>query len=174
MDLANLYGALDHYLPHGNTAEFTPEFPKANLRTLAVFDLPVRQVPTCLLWASIGGIKCLSSHITIFSCPSTLSPRHWALALCHTDPPYSYFTLLRESGPNSANMTLLGRLLVAISALSVVIPVGALYVDGSVIAPCDSPIYCSGEVLRQVQLAAPFSDSKTFVDMYVVPLWQPQ
>lgn len=41
----------------------------------------------------------------------------------------------------------------------------ALYTDGDVVAPCDSPIYCHGDILKEVQLAAPFSDSKTFVDM---------
>ncbi|KAF4468172.1 Trehalase [Fusarium albosuccineum] len=43
--------------------------------------------------------------------------------------------------------------------------VSALYVNGSIIAPCDSPIYCHGDILEQVELARPFSDSKTFVDM---------
>ncbi|KAI1020081.1 hypothetical protein LB503_006342 [Fusarium chuoi] len=43
--------------------------------------------------------------------------------------------------------------------------VSALYVNGTVVAPCDSPIYCHGEILEQVELAQPFSDSKTFVDM---------
>ncbi|KAM5345313.1 hypothetical protein ACJ41O_011175 [Fusarium nematophilum] len=43
--------------------------------------------------------------------------------------------------------------------------VSALYVNGSVVAPCDSPIYCHGQILEQVELARPFSDSKTFVDM---------
>ncbi|VUC26789.1 unnamed protein product [Clonostachys rosea] len=41
----------------------------------------------------------------------------------------------------------------------------ALYTNGSVVAPCDSPIYCHGELLKQIELAQPFSDSKTFVDM---------
>jgi alpha,alpha-trehalase len=41
----------------------------------------------------------------------------------------------------------------------------ALFDNGTVIAPCDSPIYCQGEILKQIQLAHPFSDSKTFVDM---------
>ncbi|KKY16058.1 putative glycoside hydrolase family 37 protein [Diplodia seriata] len=41
----------------------------------------------------------------------------------------------------------------------------SLYVNGNVTAPCDSPIYCHGELLKAVQLAAPFSDSKTFVDL---------
>lgn len=41
----------------------------------------------------------------------------------------------------------------------------ALYINGSVIAPCDSPIYCHGDVLAGVELAQPFTDSKTFVDM---------
>jgi len=41
----------------------------------------------------------------------------------------------------------------------------ALYINGSVTAPCDSPIYCHGELLKAIELARPFSDSKTFVDM---------
>ncbi|KAK2059852.1 trehalase [Colletotrichum caudatum] len=41
----------------------------------------------------------------------------------------------------------------------------ALYENGSVVAPCDSPIYCHGEILKEIELARPFSDSKTFVDM---------
>lgn len=41
----------------------------------------------------------------------------------------------------------------------------ALYINGSVVAPCDSPIYCHGEILRQIELARPFQDSKTFVDL---------
>jgi len=43
--------------------------------------------------------------------------------------------------------------------------VTALYINGSVIAPCDSPIYCYGDLLREIELAKPFSDSKTFVDL---------
>lgn len=42
---------------------------------------------------------------------------------------------------------------------------GALYRNGSVVAPCDDPIYCHGDILREVELARPFADSKTFVDM---------
>lgn len=45
--------------------------------------------------------------------------------------------------------------------------VSALYESGDVIAPCDSPIYCQGDVLREIELARPFADSKTFVDLYV-------
>jgi hypothetical protein len=41
----------------------------------------------------------------------------------------------------------------------------ALYTNGSVVAPCDSQIYCYGELLREVELARPFADSKTFVDL---------
>jgi alpha,alpha-trehalase len=41
----------------------------------------------------------------------------------------------------------------------------ALYINGSVVAPCDSPIYCYGDILKEVELARPFEDSKTFVDM---------
>lgn len=46
----------------------------------------------------------------------------------------------------------------------------ALYQNGSVIAPCDSPIYCQGEILKEIELARPFEDSKTFVDLYVSSL----
>lgn len=46
----------------------------------------------------------------------------------------------------------------------------ALFNNGSVIAPCDSPIYCLGDILKEIQLAHPFSDSKTFVDMSVRPV----
>ncbi len=41
----------------------------------------------------------------------------------------------------------------------------ALYVNGSVTAPCASPLYCQGEILKAIELARPFADSKTFVDM---------
>ncbi|KAI1467392.1 glycoside hydrolase family 37 protein [Daldinia caldariorum] len=40
-----------------------------------------------------------------------------------------------------------------------------LYQNGSSFSPCDSPLYCQGEVLKQIELARPFSDSKTFVDL---------
>ena len=41
----------------------------------------------------------------------------------------------------------------------------ALFINGSVTAPCDSPLYCQGDILKAIELAQPFSDSKTFVDM---------
>ena len=37
--------------------------------------------------------------------------------------------------------------------------------NGLVIAPCSSPLYCVGEILQQIELAQPFADSKTFVDL---------
>lgn len=43
--------------------------------------------------------------------------------------------------------------------------VQALYENGTVVAPCDSPLYCHGDVLKAIELARPFSDSKTYVDM---------
>lgn len=43
--------------------------------------------------------------------------------------------------------------------------VHGLYENGSTIAPCDSPLYCRGDVLKQIELAQPFPDSKTFVDL---------
>ncbi|UKZ81385.1 hypothetical protein TrVFT333_009157 [Trichoderma virens FT-333] len=65
-------------------------------------------------------------------------------------------------------MPLLQSLVTALLAIPLAIQVhvvNALYTNGSVIAPCDSPIYCHGDILREVELAHPFSDSKTFVDM---------
>jgi alpha,alpha-trehalase len=46
----------------------------------------------------------------------------------------------------------------------------ALYQNGSVIAPCDSPLYCQGKILREIELARPFEDSKLYVDLYVQSL----
>ncbi|KAI0109995.1 glycoside hydrolase family 37 protein [Daldinia grandis] len=40
-----------------------------------------------------------------------------------------------------------------------------LYQNGSSFSPCDSPLYCQGDILKQIELARPFSDSKTFVDL---------
>ena len=37
--------------------------------------------------------------------------------------------------------------------------------DSIMTLTCDSPIYCSGDLLHTVQLAEIYSDSKTFVDM---------
>ncbi|OTB03120.1 glycoside hydrolase family 37 protein [Hypoxylon sp. CI-4A] len=43
--------------------------------------------------------------------------------------------------------------------------VNGLYQIGSAFSPCDSPLYCQGDILEQIELAQPFSDSKTFVDL---------
>ncbi len=52
------------------------------------------------------------------------------------------------------------------ASMAMFLPIAhALYTNGSVTAPCDSPLYCQGEILKAIQLAHPFSDSKTFVDM---------
>jgi len=52
------------------------------------------------------------------------------------------------------------------AVLAASVPVAsALYVNGSVTAPCDSPLYCQGDILKAIELAQPFTDSKTFVDM---------
>lgn len=57
------------------------------------------------------------------------------------------------------------RLLVGVVACLGFNSVGALFQNGSLIAPCDSPLYCQGDILRQIELARPYSDSKTFVDL---------
>jgi len=55
----------------------------------------------------------------------------------------------------------------AATAALVVLPsvVRGLYINGSVVAPCDSVLYCQGEILKAIELASPFQDSKTYVDM---------
>ena len=53
-----------------------------------------------------------------------------------------------------------------IAAIGALLPLArALYVNGSVTAPCDSPLYCYGDILREIQLAGAFEDSKTYVDL---------
>merc|ERR1711939_602438 len=37
----------------------------------------------------------------------------------------------------------------------------ALYTNGSVIAPCSSPLYCQGEILRQIELAQPYEEYRS-------------
>jgi alpha,alpha-trehalase len=61
----------------------------------------------------------------------------------------------------------LARVSFAVVSLTILPLVSSLYHNGSVIAPCDSPIYCHGDLLREIELARPFADSKTFVDLYV-------
>jgi alpha,alpha-trehalase len=50
-------------------------------------------------------------------------------------------------------------------ALAVLPLVSALYQNGSVIAPCDSPLYCQGEILRDIEPARPSEDSKLYADL---------
>ncbi|RDA91077.1 putative trehalase [Ophiocordyceps camponoti-saundersi (nom. inval.)] len=52
-----------------------------------------------------------------------------------------------------------------IAGLASTASVSATYYNGSIVAPCDSLIYCYGEMLKAIELARPFVDSKTFVDM---------
>jgi alpha,alpha-trehalase len=59
----------------------------------------------------------------------------------------------------------MARRLAAAAIAGLASSASALYFNGSVIAPCDSPLYCQGEILKAIELARPFSDSKTFVDM---------
>lgn len=40
-----------------------------------------------------------------------------------------------------------------------------IFYNGSDIAPCSSPLYCYGPILGDIQMAKPFADSKTYVDM---------
>ncbi|KAI0845278.1 glycoside hydrolase family 37 protein [Daldinia vernicosa] len=58
----------------------------------------------------------------------------------------------------------LRRVTAALAFISSPIVYG-LYQNGSSFSPCDSPLYCQGDVLKQIELARPFSDSKTFVDL---------
>ncbi|ORY76099.1 glycoside hydrolase family 37 protein [Protomyces lactucae-debilis] len=62
-------------------------------------------------------------------------------------------------------------LLRSFAAISVATVAGTYFgtsnsTNGStIIAPCNSPIFCQGELLKAVELARPFADSKTFVDL---------
>ena len=59
-------------------------------------------------------------------------------------------------------------MLFALSLLAVALFVpraAALYINGTTVAPCNSPLYCYGNILHEIQLAHPFTDSKTFVDL---------
>ena len=62
-------------------------------------------------------------------------------------------------------MALARRLAVVLAAAAAASTAAALFVNGSVSAPCDSPIYCHGDILQEIELARPFADSKHFVDM---------
>lgn len=57
------------------------------------------------------------------------------------------------------------RLAAVLAAAAAASTAAALFVNGSVVAPCDSPIYCHGDILQEIELARPFADSKHFVDM---------
>lgn len=56
-------------------------------------------------------------------------------------------------------------MMLSVSLLSLLPLASALYQNGSVIAPCDSPLYCQGDILREIELARPFADSKLYVDL---------
>lgn len=43
--------------------------------------------------------------------------------------------------------------------------VQVVYAHDSIPVSCNSPIYCEGPLLKTVQLARLYDDSKTFVDM---------
>lgn len=63
-------------------------------------------------------------------------------------------------------MAFLRRIATTVAVVAAVAPLtDALFNNGSVITPCDSIIYCQGDILKEIELAKPFSDSKTFVDM---------
>ncbi|KAI8957304.1 glycoside hydrolase family 37 protein [Daldinia sp. FL1419] len=57
------------------------------------------------------------------------------------------------------------RRITAVLTLASSTVVYGLYQNGSALSPCDSPLYCQGDILKQIELARPFSDSKTFVDL---------
>lgn len=59
------------------------------------------------------------------------------------------------------------RAIGAIGVYSALSAAEEIYRNGSVIAPCNSTLFCYGEMLHEIQLAKPFADSKTFVDMSV-------
>lgn len=75
---------------------------------------------------------------------------------------------MTAAGPVSRGMvSSVARTTAAIAAATLFLaqPATALFNNGTVIAPCNSTLYCYGDILKSIELAAPFSDSKTFVDM---------
>ena len=68
---------------------------------------------------------------------------------------FSCLPRMRIPGAMKAAFVLAGALRLA----------SAIYINGSVTAPCESPLYCQGEILREIQLAGAFEDSKTYVDL---------
>lgn len=70
-----------------------------------------------------------------------------------------------ESGQHARLYRSLHAMKAAAFIAALVPATAALYVNGSVTAPCESPLYCQGEILREIQLAGAFEDSKTYVDL---------
>lgn len=62
-------------------------------------------------------------------------------------------------------MKLSCRYAVALTCLLSFDMAAAQFAVGHIVAPCNSSIFCYGPLLRDVQLAEPFEDSKTFVDL---------
>ena len=58
-------------------------------------------------------------------------------------------------------------MLLYLIVLAIARTVAAIYINEAtgVVAPCDSPLYCQGEILQAIELARPFLDSKTYVDL---------
>lgn len=73
------------------------------------------------------------------------------------------FTIVPILGPHG--MVILKTLTKAVAAASLWEGVVGIYRSGTDSAPCDSSLYCYGQILEEIQLARPFVDSKTFVDM---------
>lgn len=71
-----------------------------------------------------------------------------------------------------SNLKSLVRAIGAIGAYSALSAAEEIYRSGTVIATCNSTLFCYGEMLHEIQLARPFADSKTFVDMSVTTLKQ--
>jgi hypothetical protein len=66
---------------------------------------------------------------------------------------------------DSRDTTMRSSIRVAAASAVMLGAANALFTNGSVTAPCDSPLYCQGEILKAIELASPFTDSKTYVDM---------
>ena len=54
--------------------------------------------------------------------------------------------------------------------LAIAKTIAAIYINEAigVVAPCDSPLYCQGEILQAIELTRPFSDSKTYMDLSII------
>lgn len=136
-----------------------------------------------LVVSSTPARSCLESSVLFCSSPLVRLSSHCLYKACSLSPRFcrrrvvkARASLFKPHAPvsssefvvplllNQSTMASLSKSFAALAALASLTQ-AQLFQNGTVIAPCDSPIYCHGDILAEIQLARPFDDSKTFVDM---------